>query len=137
MTEEQLQVIKENFVNTPDGYTISGSVRLIEQMKDNGIALAEEVELQKANAEQYLQDNVVLHNENLILNNENQRLSSALDCTELAEAKARVEIERLRKGISDLRIYIGYQRHSDLSENIVDILYKILNGENEDGESNE
>lgn len=137
MTEEQLQAIKENFVNTPDGYTISGSVRLIEQMKDNGISLVNELELQKANAEQYLQDNVELHNENLILNNEIQRLSSALDRTELVEAKERIEIERLRKGILDLRIYIGYQRHSDLSENVVDILYKILNVENEDGESNE
>lgn len=93
MTEEQLQTIKEHFLNTPDGYTISGSVRLIEQMKDNGISLVNELELQKANAEQYLQDNVELHNENLILNNEIQRLSLALDRTELAEVKARIEIE--------------------------------------------
>ncbi|MER2119239.1 MAG: hypothetical protein ABS935_03170 [Solibacillus sp.] len=85
-----------------------------------------------------------------------------LDQVELAEVKARIEMEaidgyysallkkrvqqvevlqsvnhQLRTGIVDLREYIGYQPHSDLAENVVDILYKILNGENEDGEPNE
>ena len=88
-------------------------------------------------------------------------LRSKLDRTELAEVKARIEIEaidgyysallkkrvlqveamqaenkQLRTGIDDLREYIGYQPHSDLAENVVDILYKILNDEAKVGESN-
>lgn len=77
-----------------------------------------------------------------ILDEKNKQLEK-LDRTELAEVKARMEveeqkkeIEQLRTGIVELREYIGYQPHSDLAENVVDILYKILKGEIEAGESN-
>lgn len=130
MTEEQLQVIKERVENSTqgpwrldlwDGLLISevtkgvilkaGQGRLIKaasedikfiaHAREDVPALITELELQKANAEQYLQDNVELHNENLILKNEIQRLNIALDRTELAEAKARMEIERLREIIKN------------------------------------
>lgn len=49
MKVEQLQAIKERFMHTPDGYTISEGVKLIEQMEFDGIKLIAEVErLQKA-----------------------------------------------------------------------------------------
>lgn len=44
MTDEQLQAIKERFVNMPDGYTISEGVKLIDRMRHDGIALIAEVE---------------------------------------------------------------------------------------------
>lgn len=48
MNAEQLQAIKERFMHTPDGYTISEGVKLIEQMEFDGIKLIVEVErLQK------------------------------------------------------------------------------------------
>lgn len=84
-----------------------------------------------------------------------------LDLVELAEAKARIELEevdgyysallkkrvlqvealqaenkQLRTGIVELCEYIGYQPHSDLAENVVDILYNILNDETKVGETN-
>lgn len=95
-----------------------------------------------------------------IIDDKNKQLEK-LDQVELAEVKARIELEaidgyysallkkrvlqvealqaenkQLRTGIDDLREYIGYQPHSDLAENVVDILYKILNDEAKVGESN-
>lgn len=92
------EVTKGVVLKAGQGRVVKGAsedIKFIAHAREDIPALVAEVELQKANAEQYLRDNVELHNENLILNNELQRLNTALDCTELAEVKARMEIEDL------------------------------------------
>ena len=54
------------------------NAEFIAHAREDVPTLIAEVELQKANAEQYLKDNVELYNENLILKNEIQRLREAL-----------------------------------------------------------
>lgn len=94
-----------------------------------------------------------------IIDDKNKQLEK-LDQVELAEVKARIELEavdgyystllkkrvlqvealqeenkQLRTGIVELCEYIGYQPHSDLLERITDILYDISQGSVLAGES--
>lgn len=129
MNVEQLQAIKGRLTNVPDGWTISQGNKLIEQLSFDGIALVAEAERQKANAEQYLKDNVNLHNEILVLNNEIQRLKNTLDRTELAEAKVRMENEQLQNDYQDLLLQFEASRYTNerykqALENIIDICDK-------------
>lgn len=88
MTEQELQAIKEQLTNVPEGWTFKEGARIIEGLKVSANYLVAEV--------------TFLHSQRdgqAMLITE---LREQLDRTELAEAKARMEVEQLTKALQKI-----------------------------------
>lgn len=106
MSEQELQAIKEQLANVPEGWSVSEGAHIIKGLKVSGNYLAAEVEFlhvqrdsQVKIIEELRAKNTCSKDEVQWLRSESARLRKQLDHMELAEAKARMENERLRAAL--------------------------------------